>query len=329
MDEANSTLMPPNTTTAAAAAAKGYSTKYIIRTTLLFSFFTIFIVSQNALVILAYFWKHIPRNSSSFYMLQMAIADLLVGVSMPINMVSSLVKSFESNSKYCVMETMACIACLVASTISILSLTVDRLQALRNPYNYDPEIITRRYVIRSLTIWVVPVTLFFILPMIWHSDLAQTPLKVCFTLYIMRREFVQFILLPTLFGLILAVWLTYAPILHLAFQHLRAIRDVSPEASAHVRSQLQILKTATMILLPFVAGWMPWLIVASGIVSDTKEYEHPGKKFQVLQFIAYPAITTSGINPIIYTARMPEFRRAFRALLGCKNAVEPTTMANT
>ncbi|ELT92260.1 hypothetical protein CAPTEDRAFT_189509 [Capitella teleta] len=319
-EDNSSAQLPTNNT----IAEYHHSATYKVTTSIMFTGCTLVLLGLNALVVISFLFKRISRTQPNFYMFQLAIADGATGLLMPVNMFSTIFYSLSKSTRYCSFETMSAISCMMASTFCILGLTVDRMQALRYPLLYNSDMTVTRYVASTLWVWLIPISVYFVLPMVWLQELEDTPLKICYTLYIMKREFVAYILLPGIFLLFACVCIAYVPILKMAVTQSRAIRAVALDQNeTKLKSQLQILKTATMVLLPYFAGWMPWAFITSLIVYNEHEYNFPGTTFKMMQYSAYPAIFTSGINPIIYAARMPEYRRAFKACLGCHGQVAP------
>ncbi|ELU06323.1 hypothetical protein CAPTEDRAFT_122498 [Capitella teleta] len=282
----------------------------------------VILIGLNTLVVISFIFKRIPRTLPNFFMFQLAIADGAIGCLGPVNIFSSIFESLSKSTPYCKFETMPVVCCVTASGFCILGLTLDRLRALRNPLLYDSSMMAGRYVASTLWVWIIPLAIYYILPMIWFQDLKDTPLKTCYTLYIMKREFVAFFLLPGMLLIFASVSVVYVPILKIAIKQTRSIQAmIADQNDTNMKSHLQILKTATMILLPYVLGWMPWCFVTAAIVYDEDEYNFPGTKFKIMQFIAYPLVLQSAINPLIYAARMPEYRIAFKSCLGCSSQV--------
>jgi hypothetical protein len=212
----------------------------------------------------------------------------------------------------------------------MLSMTFDRLQSLKNSLTYDSEMTTRRYIGRTLQVWLLPIILIFILPFAWHNELSETPLNACWTIYIVKREFTAYIFLPIFFWSSVAVVAMYIPIMKIALRHSRSIaaQQVNPEQSLNFKKELAILKTATTIILPFFACWLPWCLIAATFVYNIDEYMSPGPRFAILPYTSFLAILASGINPIIYAVRLLEYRAAFKHLLRlscCNTRVAPAS----
>jgi hypothetical protein len=178
--------------------------------------------------------------------------------------------------------------------------------------------------------WTPPVLLFFILPLMWHNDLGKTPLKACYTIYILHRDFIRFIMIPIVTLIFAGVIMAYIPILQTDLRVTRSMRTSPADSSSfsYMRSQLKILKTATMVLFPCFASWLPWCLTASSIVYSDKEYHYPDLKFKVVRFLPYLVIIVPIVNPLIYASRMPEFRTAFKSMLIRENAVAPAAADN-
>ncbi|ELU03188.1 hypothetical protein CAPTEDRAFT_195579 [Capitella teleta] len=329
MDSTTDERFSAQTTTGYSGNEYQHSAQYKVATIALFLGCSVLLVGLNALVVVSFLFKRIPRTQPNFLMFQLAIADGATGVSLFINMFSSIFYSLSKSNSYCTFETLSSICCLMASAFCILGLTTDRLQALRDPLVYNADMTTRRYIASTLLVWLIPVSVFFFLPMIWFQDLEDTPLKICYTLYIMKREFVAYALLPASVMMYVCVSIAYIPILKMAIKQSRAIGAADLDRDQNqvkMKSQLRILKTATLVLVPYFVGWMPWCFTAAVIVYNEHEYNFPGTTFTILQYCSYPVALISGINPIIYAARMPEYRRAFRACLGCPTQVSPATL---
>ncbi|ELU15605.1 hypothetical protein CAPTEDRAFT_213949 [Capitella teleta] len=318
MDSTTDGTWTPATTDSTSSEYQ-YTTLYKALQCILLLGCAVILVGLNSLVVLSFLFKRIPRTLSNFYMFQLAIADGATGFFVFFNVFSNIFYTLSKSTAYCMFETIPAISCLMASTFCILGLTIDRLRALRNPLVYIPDMTTKKYITSALGVWIIPVTVFFILPMAWYPHLEDTPLKACHTLYILKREFTSYFFLPSIFLIFASVSVVYVPILKMAIKHSREIQAMAPDQNEiKMKSQLQILKTATMILLPYFAGWMPWTFFTAAIVYNDDKFNSPGGIFTVTLYIAYPLILTSGVNPIIYAARMPEYRQAFRAFFGCQ-----------
>ncbi|ELU00150.1 hypothetical protein CAPTEDRAFT_200653 [Capitella teleta] len=309
--------------------SNAYSLEYRVITTILFVCCMAFLIFANGLVILSYALKKVPRTLSYYYLSMLAGVDMSIGFAMPFNIVSSASVQLSSSTTYCLMETLFTMCAITGSSFTMLSLTIDRYMALSSPLLYVAEMTQRRYIERTLLVWFVPITVFFILPLCWHNELDETPVKTCFTLYILKREYTAYITLPIAFCNVIGVAFTYIPIISIALRQSRSIHASQPERdseqSRKMRSHVKMVKTTSMVLVPYYAAWIPWCIFASGVVYSQDSYANPGLFFTAAQYATFGVLVNSGINPFVFAARMPVYKAAFKSLLRCKTGIEPAT----
>ena len=267
------------------------------------------IVFCNAVTI-AVFWKR--RNvvkRASFLLINLAVADLLVGVALLANKVASLPRS--QTVQQVLVFSVLVLTC-VGSSASISSLAViaaERAFAVAKPLKHRaaPTSFYRRAVV---FVWSVAVIL------------TAMGLAVAFTGRLDLR-FIPFTLAVVLLSMII---LSYAVIWRHSTQ-----RRMNKHIHANEQEQAKKLATTlAMVTFLSLATWLPLqvtLVIAPGPFEDV--FSGFGKLYMALLLLWY---SNSLVNPFVYVLRMPDFRqeikRTFRLGKLCQERRDVIPMGN-
>lgn len=319
----NMTLVPPLTLT------------WLNITTGLAEFLLMFvIVGGNTLVIVGFCVQHQLHCISNYLLLQLAVADLLVGLSLIYQAVCMFHKHMVQNIYLCVMRYVTAIAPLNASIMCLLCLTVDRYIAITRPLRYHSLVDMTSLRIMSLIIWLTTLLLGVSLPVIMHYDWEywpHYPRRRCELIYVLRREYMQYIMMPAFSLAVCAMVVMYMHIYAIAVQAARSQQtqdlvrqpnDQPPPGPRHhdLSAEMKVVKTMLLVLGTFIFCWLPFFFILLaqllGNLSDNLS------NFRTLATLL--TFLNSAADPFIYVIRIPLLRHKIQTLVCPHNTVHPT-----
>lgn len=133
----------------------------IIGIAIVSGFASIFTVFGNILVIVAFFRERRLRVISNYFVMSMAIADVLIGMfSMPIYTMYLLLGEWPLGAFICDLWLALDYVCCAASVIGILMISVDRYKSLLSPMTYRNAMTRPKACILILLGWLCSILLF-------------------------------------------------------------------------------------------------------------------------------------------------------------------------
>ena len=264
---------------------------------IIFGFYT---VVGNVLVCVVYILdpgKKLRRVSNSYFVINLAVADILVGITVePINAASFWSNNTNVLFSYYIFAVLSC----VCSIVSISALMVDRFLAVCRPFQYRSLVKPRRIRTAILIIWLFSIH-FSILPLLgWRSASFQV------YLYGLGVLFPAAIMLLSYYGLLRA--------LREEIANLQNSADSTQ--AAHVRNMVtrerRVSTTVFIMLLVFLVSWCPAVTVDFVMVFCEK------CRSDTLLLARDVTLTigffSSGINPGLYAWRIKSFRQGLTLL---------------
>ncbi|XP_078361271.1 5-hydroxytryptamine receptor 2C-like [Oculina patagonica] len=261
------------------------------------SAFTIF---SNVLLCVSY-WKD-PfrelRTAQNYYVLNLAIADLIMGaVSEPLLVVTYW---YNHNIIYFIHYLFAIVSGS-CSLLNITALSVIRYFAVKQPF-LTQSIVNKRSVLISIgIIWLIAIH-YAVIPLVgWRDNIFQ--------LYLYGLACV----IPCLVFMA-AYFLVYRALR----RHTNTVKRLGEGRSLALQNALRTEKAATrtvlLVLVVFLASWGPFLTIDFLIVQCVK---CRNEQFHLARDITLSVVYfSSGINPVIYAWRVKVFRRAFMRVMG-------------
>ncbi|KAL9980139.1 hypothetical protein ACROYT_G008685 [Oculina patagonica] len=259
-----------------------------------------FTILANLLLCVSY-WKD-PfrqlRTVQNYYVLNLAIADLIMGaVSEPLLVVTYW---YNHNLIYFIHYLFAVISGS-CSLLNITALSVIRYFAVKQPF-LAQSIVNERSVLISIgIIWLIAIH-YAVIPLVGWRDKT-------FQLYL----YVLGCIIPTLVFMA-AYFLVYRALR----RHTNTIKGLGEGKSLAFENALRKEKAATrtvlLVLIIFLASWVPFLSIDFLIVQCVK---CRNEQFHLARDISLSVVYFgSGINPMIYAWRVNVFRRAFMRVMG-------------
>ncbi|KTF82015.1 hypothetical protein cypCar_00043456 [Cyprinus carpio] len=277
------------------------------------------IILENLIVLVAIWQNHKFHNRMYFFIANLALCDLLAGVTYIVNLLMSGQQTLHlSPVKWLVREGSVFVA-LSASIFSLLAIAIERHLTMIKMRPYDPSKNHRVFLLIGMC-WLIAITV-GVLPVLGWNCLEDLP--QCSTILpLYSKSYVAFCI--TIFiSLLLAISVLYARIYALVKSSSRKVTKRS-----NCEHSMALLRTVSIVLGVFITCWTPIFVLFFVDVACGN------KKCPVLLqadwFVAL-AILNSAMNPVIYTLASREMRRAFYRLVcgcllrdGCRQNTDPS-----
>lgn len=271
----------------------------------------------NGLVILAFFRFHVLRTITNYFVVSLAVADILVAsLSMPFWMyfrLSALPKipkddQFLLTVLYYSWQYID-ILCSTASIVNLCMISVDRHFAINSPLTYHSRMTPKRAKASIAFAWLFA----FFCASLSIVTVINTIMPVA------GRAYAIFIAFTAFFLPLLILIAVYSNICCVALRQVRQIHNahsgiqhgIQREHNVTFRRELKITKTLGIVVGAFILCWGPFFsLVVVYAVCQTFPDDSDWVGFS--KWLHY---ANSTLNPLIYMLFTRTFRSAFRRLL--------------
>lgn len=255
----------------------------------------------NILVILLVFGNKRLRTRSNAFLVSLAISDFLVGVLLePLFVAQFFSQGLRENCGFNKIRRYLSSLLMGASVGSIAVVSYDRWTHLSKTIRYKEFMPKKKVIILLIIVWLIPITVPFVR---FTSEAVYSSIIIIYILFIVA-------LMITCYLVIIDMVRSREKSLHKNIE----IRSRAKETTNHIRAAKAIILVIVCLLATFLPisiyhGLTAVNSLSTGsikISEDTKEI-----CYAILMTIG---LTNSGINPVIYYFRIPEFRSSMRGL---------------
>ncbi|NWS88299.1 S1PR4 protein, partial [Toxostoma redivivum] len=271
-----------------------------------FAIISCLIILENLLVLLAVLRCLRGRRWVYSCIASITLSDLLAGIAYLCNLCLSGSRTFQLSPQLWFLREGILFIALAASTFSLLVTAIERYSAMVRPIAENEASKTLRLRGLIVSCWLLALVI-GLLPLLgWNCLCDFQACSVLLPLY--SKNYILFSVV--MFSIILlGIIGLYISIFHL-------VQASSKQTSSrHGRKRsLRLLKTVLMILGAFILCWSPlFVLLLFDVFCQTGSCTH----LHSLDWTLALALLNSGVNPIIYSLRSVEVRRAVGSLLCC------------
>ncbi|KAI1902996.1 hypothetical protein AGOR_G00022630 [Albula goreensis] len=314
--------------------------------------FIVFAIVGNILVILSVVCNRHLRIPTNYFIINLAIADLLLGTTvLPVSATLEILNYWVFGRIFCDIWAAVDVLCCTASIMSLCVISIDRYIGVRYPLQYPSIVTEKRALLAMLGVWILAVVI-SIGPLLGWKQPPSPDDTVC--LITEEPFYALFSSLGSFYiplAVILAMYCRVYIVAKRTTKNLEAgvmrERMDSNELTLRIHykgSQLQddcggagkargqqarssltvkllkfsrekkAAKTLGVVVGMFILCWLPFFL-ALPIGSFNANLRPPETFFKVIFWLGY---FNSCLNPIIYPCYSREFKQAFIRILRCQ-----------
>ncbi|NXL94624.1 AA3R protein, partial [Alectura lathami] len=281
-------------------------------------------VAGNALVVWAVKQNAAFHNTTMYFIVSLALADIGVGVLVvPLAIVVSLRLSIQFHA--CLFMCCLMVIFSNASILSLLAIAIDRYLRVKLPVRYKIIIIRRRIWWALGSCWFLSL-LVGLIPMFGWNNLKprNTSSHTCEFASVMRMDYMVYFefFLWTLVPLTIMCAL-YVQIFYILRTQLSQGANNVRGARTFYRQEFKIAKSLALVLILFAVSWLP-LCIINGIFHFYPKHEIPR---HWIYFAILLSHTNSAMNPIVYACKIKKFKTTYclflRTYILCRKETRP------
>ncbi|XP_054456080.1 trace amine-associated receptor 13c-like [Anoplopoma fimbria] len=292
---------------------------------LLFALGMLITILGNSVVIVSIGHFKQLHNPTNVLILSLALVDLLVGVIvMPFSAIRTIHGCWFYGDDFCLLHSCLDMFLTTLSIFHLISIAIDRQQAICNPLHYSRNI--------TMSVAWIMVCASWSLAAVYSCGLLYSKANVAGI-----EDYMSSInclgscnlVFNHLWGLLDGITAFFFPctvmvclytrIFIVAKDHVRKIGDMSKGSNNRGRgglikqSEHKAAKTLGIVLGAFIFCWMPFFI--NSIIDAYTGFSTPTSVFEAFVWLGY---FNSTLNPIIYALFYPWFKKCFYLIVNLK-----------
>ncbi|XP_037317593.2 alpha-1A adrenergic receptor-like [Pungitius pungitius] len=315
--------------------------------------FIVFAIAGNILVILSVVCNRHLRTPTNYFIINLAIADLLLGTTvLPVSATLEILDYWVFGRIFCDIWAAVDVLCCTASIMSLCVISIDRYIGVSHPLQYPSIVTEKRALLAMLGVWMLSVVI-SIGPLLGWKQPPSPDDTIC---PITEEPFYAlFSSLGSFYIPLIVILVMYCRVYIVAKRTTKNLEagvlrermnsgeltlrihkgsqvneesggSVTGKGRAHqARSSLTVkllkfsrekkaAKTLGVVVGMFTLCWLPFFL-ALPIGSFNENLRPPAVVFKVIFWLGY---FNSCLNPIIYPCYNREFKLAFIRILRCQ-----------
>ncbi|KAL9975513.1 hypothetical protein ACROYT_G012682 [Oculina patagonica] len=238
------------------------------------------------------------RTTSNYLLVNLAVADLIMGLIIePIWALQYWVK--EDRTNYSIAANVILVLAIEASCLTVLFLTIERYVVLERPLRREALSNGVAVKICIFLIWLTASLISSLVIPFWE--------KPAYTLFLFAGiGFSLLLLMLCMYIRMFIIIRKFNKALLAQGVNATLIQPGQACITAREREQ-QVAKAIFLFVGTFAFCWLP------SVITETIKYSHPISE-HVCRGVLFIGLLNSALNPILYTFRMPSFRRAIQSM---------------
>ncbi|KAJ8030903.1 Histamine H2 receptor [Holothuria leucospilota] len=278
-------------------------------------------VIGNTLVCLSPLVSHRLRTATYTFLVSLAVADLLLGITvLPFSAISAITRAWPLSKIVCNLYVSCDVMFCTSSILHLLVISFDRHYAITRPYAYQRKMNRKMALICIAIVWIISILISFLpIHLEWNKDEKQEEGSCKFdpSLLFSLLDGILLFFVP-----MMVMFVLYGRIVCIARRQAKAIRRLmvnSSEAEDGARERTnrrsvdehKATKIIAIVLGCFVICWVPYFSVFTFAKTQTR-FQVSEPVYNVILWLGY---VNSLVNPLVYTAMIRDFRNAFKRIL--------------
>jgi hypothetical protein len=288
------------------------------------SFFAIFTIVGNTLVLVATWRERSLHQPNKYFIVCLAVADLLVGLFVAPLVVYQHNLNFKSSIHLCRFAVWADTLALTASIYSLTFISFDRYLKISKPLQYKSRMTTSTSLKVIFIIWLIStgISTYAATPQSGSNGILNTGSGFCPVNRNKLKGFYTFVAITAFFLPTLITLVMYALIFVVVHKRQKMLRNGELGQSCSVPNQrsafLKDLKAIRMLLVVvgvFILCWSPFFIFNVLFLYVPNIIDLRSRSIWItVAVISLLPLLNSLCNPIIYACLDNTYREAFKNL---------------
>ena len=276
---------------------EGYLLKVSFPLAVVFIIFSLYTVVGNTLVCTVYFidpFKNLRRTLSFYYVVNLAFADILVGVVVePLNVSVYWTESEPALFAFYVFAVLSC----VSSILNICAMMLDRYIAVSQAFRYRILVTVKRVRASVVLLWLYALHFSLLALLGWRDASFQI------YLYSFGVLLPSVIMLVSYYGLIRILKKKGAKLRRFSSGHCKK----STQVKIMMQRERRVSTTVFIMLMVFLTAWFPFVVVDFVLVFCA--HCRSQRLLLARDITLSLGFFSSGINPALYAWRIRRFKQ--------------------
>ncbi|XP_032513242.1 adenosine receptor A3 [Danaus plexippus] len=272
----------------------------------------------NSMVIHVFRRDRRLKRKTNYYIVSLAIADLLVGLlGIPFAILASV--GLPRNLYACLFTTSLLVMLCTISIFCLVAVSVDRYWAILHPMCYSRNVRTQTAILIISVCWVAGAGV-GLLPLFgWHA--AEDSNRGCYFVEVMDYNYLLLIYFATIVTPSVLLAAFYAHIYRVVVKQMSAVVTVEGGQGqrgtmlrvlgAAQKREVKATQNLAIIVFFFIICWIP-LYTINAIKAFRPELDIPNP---LTYFCIIFSHLNSAINPLLYAYHLKDFRAALKGLI--------------
>lgn len=253
------------------------------------------------------------RDNTNIYILNLALADFLTGVSSGMQVFYVVYRSINTEQVWCILRFQLVGAMTLSSQVTVLLLSVDRLIAICYAKFYDKIAKTKLFVFSAFLPWTFSLSI--TMPTLVNWNRWRTGAQCSYSLIFTTEYFWTIALLMCFMSLLSCA--AHARIYHAIRMFYRRVSPENEMSNEDMRLQKKIkgAKVWLFITIMFCFCWLPYVVFPFAYANGLE------KNFNLRQsssWLVFLGMLNSVMNPLLYAWYKQDFRKACRKVCVCQ-----------